>query len=64
MKEDAEAISAKWESVLDDIETFSLKPRRSDVRVHLVTLAWAPFWEVGYHTIKGVRTHSRIAAWK
>jgi hypothetical protein len=64
MQEEAEAISARWDAVLDDIETFSVKPRRSDVRVRLVTLAWAPFWEVGYHTIKGVRTHTRIAAWK
>lgn len=42
---EAEAVSARWENVLQETVTFAIKPRRTDVRVELVALAWAPFRE-------------------
>ncbi len=63
MEREAEAISTRWTSVLDRIETYSLRPRRSDVQPELVTLAWMPYWEIGYPSATGILTHDRVPAW-
>ncbi len=62
---EAENISARWDAVLDEIDTITVKPRRSDVRVELAALGWAPYWEVAYQgeaaAIQPVRR--RVPAW-
>ena len=63
MQEDAEAIGDKWEAVLDEIETYPVKPRRADVRVDLVTLAWVPSWEIAFASATGRKAYSRVSAW-
>jgi len=63
MEEEAEAIADKWADALEEIETYAVKPRRSDVQVELVALAWAPYWEIGYRSARGRLTHDRVAAW-
>ena len=47
MEEKIRDISVRWESVVDEVETYAIKPRRTDVQIHLVTLAWAPYWVSG-----------------
>ncbi len=60
---EAEAIAAKWEATLDDIEPYEVKPRRADVSVDLVAVAWLPYWEVLYDA-GGRQVSDRIPAWK
>jgi len=41
----------------EQIEEVKVTPRKSDINVHLVTLAWMPSWEVSYQDNRGlVRT--------
>ncbi len=63
MQEEAVAITEKWAATLDEIETYPVKPRRSDVQVEVVALAWAPYWEIGYRSARGSLTHDRMPAW-
>ena len=42
----AEEINDRWAAVLDEIEQVEIAPRRKDVVVDHVGLAWVPFWEV------------------
>ena len=63
MEEEATAITEKWAATLDEIETYDVKPRRSDVDVEMVALAWAPYWEIGYRSARGGLTHDRMPAW-
>jgi len=63
MQEEATAITEKWVATLDEIETYPVKPRRSDVRVEVVALAWTPYWEIGYRSARGSLTHDRMPAW-
>jgi hypothetical protein len=63
VEEAARAITEKWAATLDDIETYAVKPCRSDVGVELVALAGAPHWEVGYRSARGGLTHDRMPAW-
>ena len=57
---DAEDVTARWEDLIDEITTFAVKPRRTDVRTDLVALAWAPYWETG----TGERREQRLEAWR
>lgn len=64
LQAEAEQITQKWAAALDASDTYEVKPRRTDVRVELTTLAWAPAWEIGYRTATGQLTHDRVPAWK
>jgi hypothetical protein len=48
LKAELDAIAARWESLLDDITVEELAPRRSDVTVDLLALAWLPAWRIEY----------------
>jgi hypothetical protein len=63
MNEDVSALTEKWTSSLEEIETQTIKPRRADVQVEMVALAWAPYWEIGYRSARGSIAYERIPAW-
>jgi hypothetical protein len=63
MEADADAITRKWADTLDEIETYTVHPRRVDVDVQVVTLAWAPYWEIGTLSARGDVTHDGVPAW-
>jgi hypothetical protein len=42
------AITSKWDQTNDEEHYVELKPRRRDVTLHEVAIAWAPFWHVTY----------------
>ncbi len=48
LEEAVNEIRRKWDAALDDIEEIELKPRKSDVAVDLVALAWRPLWRIEY----------------
>lgn len=48
LQAEIDAITHRWEDVLDNLVTEAIKPRRTDVNVRAVTLAWAPLWRVVY----------------
>jgi len=64
MQEEAEVITDKWAATLKEIETYAVKPRRTDVQVEVVALAWTPYWEIGYRSARGSLTHDRVPAWR
>ncbi len=45
-KEEMEQVTAKWAELADEREEVEVRPRRTDVRIDLFALAWAPRWEV------------------
>jgi hypothetical protein len=53
-------ITRKWADLLDELTTESVHPRRTDVDVRLVALAWLPSWLVTYND--GMRTHTTTIA--
>jgi hypothetical protein len=63
MEKEAEDLADQWADVVEDLETYSVKPRRSDVNVQLVSVAWTPYWEIGYSSGRGSVTHDRVPAW-
>lgn len=45
-EEQAAAINARWAEALDEINEVAIAPRRQDVVVNFLGLAWAPMWQV------------------
>ncbi len=64
MQDEADTISEEWEEILDKVETYTVKPRRQDVRVDLVALAWVPAWEIETSSASGTPSHHRMPAWR
>ncbi|MCS6827973.1 MAG: hypothetical protein NZ553_15275, partial [Caldilinea sp.] len=48
LQAEIDAIVSRWEDILDNLVTETVKPRRTDVNVRAVTLAWVPLWRVSY----------------
>ena len=48
LKEAADEITQRWENATEDLTTDELKPRRTDVDVRMVAMAWLPSWLIGY----------------
>jgi hypothetical protein len=63
METEAQDLADEWADVAEEVEVYSVKPRRKDVNVELVSLAWAPYWEIGYSSARGKVAHSRVAAY-
>jgi hypothetical protein len=53
MEDEAKAVTERWSKTVDDIEQVKILPRRTDIDVHTVAIAWAPSWEVSYQDARG-----------
>ena len=49
LKKVTDEIVKDWEEVTDELEREELKPRRSEVNVKLIALAWVPHWYLSYN---------------
>ncbi len=58
---EAQAIANRWTAALEDLQEIRLTPRKADVAVRLVALAWLPVWQVG---APGQAQGQRFAAWQ
>ncbi len=48
MKQETDAITARWEAALETFEEMPITPRRTDVEVNLFAPAWVPSWLITY----------------
>jgi hypothetical protein len=48
LKEQTDELSIRYADLLDDLSTVELKPRRTDVDIQLVALAWKPAWLIRF----------------
>ncbi len=59
LEQEANALTEQWAKVVDDVEEIKVAPRKTDIKVHTVTLVWTPSWEVTYEDARGrVRTET------
>jgi hypothetical protein len=62
LKARMDEITLKWANLLDDLTREEIAPRRSDVNVQMVALAWLPSWVIRYSDSSGERA-ATIAAY-
>ncbi len=53
LEDKAKAIQERWDTVAEKVETQAVHPKRRDVGVQEVALAWMPFWEFGIEEDQG-----------
>ena len=63
LKREADDIAEQWDAMLEDIDTYEVKPRRTDVDVMMTSVVWLPYWEITYEA-RGRRVSDRIPAWQ
>jgi hypothetical protein len=63
MEKEAESITQKWTGSLDQVETLSVRPKRTDVRIDLAGLVWVPFWILERPSEMGMMSRRTIPAW-
>jgi hypothetical protein len=52
-------ITARWDDAVSKFESVPVRPSRSDVRVDMFALAWAPHWQIKYKAKDGSGKHRR-----
>ncbi len=53
LKEAADDITTRWADSLEELETVEIAPRRSDVQIQLLALAWTPLWRIAVDGRRG-----------
>jgi hypothetical protein len=53
MEDEARAVTERWSKAVDAIEQVKVLPKRSDIDLQMVALAWAPSWKVSYQDAGG-----------
>ncbi len=61
--DEADLITQEWADTLEQVGPYEVKPRRVDIKVDMVALAWLPYWEIGYRSASGRLSHDRVDAW-
>ncbi len=56
LQEMTREITRKWSDLLDNLDTDDITPRRTDVNIRLLALAWQPYWLITYDDDGGRRT--------
>jgi hypothetical protein len=54
MEAEMAATTEQWTKAAEEIREMSIAPKKSDIDVQLVSLAWKPFWEVTYQDARGL----------
>ncbi len=62
MKEQTARISEQWEATLAKLDKVAIAPKRSDIEVDVLALAWAPHWLLSYQDVSGLTRKQMFAA--
>ncbi len=44
-QEDKNNLATQWEEDADDLESITIRPKKTHITINLVTLVWVPFWQ-------------------
>jgi hypothetical protein len=64
MAQDADALTEQWTSAAADIQKTKIAPKKTDIDVQMVALAWTPTWEVTYEDSRGRSRTDAVPAYQ
>jgi hypothetical protein len=64
LREKIEAISEEWDAVVENLEEVQVNPRRNDIEVEVLAIAWKPHWKFVYEDRNGLTRTSLISAFE
>ena len=44
-QEDKDQLTTQWEEGADDLESIIIRPKKTNISINFVTLAWMPYWQ-------------------
>ncbi len=44
-QEDKDNLTSKWDEHADDLESITVRPKKTNISINLVTFAWMPYWK-------------------
>ncbi|MBU7032929.1 MAG: ATP-binding protein [Theionarchaea archaeon] len=64
LTEETEKIKIRWDESLQELQEISIRPRKSDIVVRMVAVAWLPHWQVDYGDGQGKPTRRILPAYQ
>jgi hypothetical protein len=64
MQQDTDQVTQQWTAATEDVQQVKVAPRKTDIDVQLVALAWTPTWEVTYEDARGRSRTETIPAYQ
>jgi hypothetical protein len=63
MEQDAGQLTKQWDAAATGVQSVKINPKRTDIDVQMVVLAWAPAWEVTYEDARGRSRSETVPAY-
>jgi hypothetical protein len=63
LKEETERITEEWDESLQELKEISIRPRKRDIDVKMLSVAWLPHWQVKYVDAQGNSTTATLPAY-
>ncbi len=63
MEEDVNQVTQQWTTATETLQQVKVTPRKTDINVQTVALAWAPAWEVTYEDARGRSRTESVSAY-
>jgi predicted nucleic acid-binding Zn-ribbon protein len=63
LQQEVAAIRERWDQALGELEEVPVTPRKSDIQVELLALAWAPHWQITYQDRQGASRSQVVPAY-
>lgn len=64
MEQDIKQVTDQWTAATETIEQIKVRPKKTDIDVQKVALAWAPTWEVTYEDARGRNRTETVPAYR
>lgn len=64
LKAETTSVTGRWDEAVEQVETVPVSPRRTDVQVDMIAVAWEPYWLVGYTDTSGLRRIQTVPAFR
>ena len=63
LQQESDALSKQWDDAASDVQMTKITPRKTDVDVQMVVVAWAPTWEISYEDARGRSRREDVPAY-
>ena len=64
MEQDIKQVTDQWTAATETIQQVKVMPKKTDIDVQMVALAWAPTWEVTYEDARGRNRTEAVPAYR
>ncbi|MGC8779362.1 MAG: ATP-binding protein [Anaerolineae bacterium] len=64
MEQDVKQVTDQWTAATEAVQQIKVTPKKTDIDVQMVALAWAPAWEITYEDARGRSRTEAVPAYQ